>query len=417
MISNRANTKVKHVSWLVIATVIAVAQFGCASRLKIAVSVYTGPLVEPPESRISASVGLARAMRDAALREGGRQYGRADQGLPAFLVQRLTDTKHAGARRRGLLDFNFAGPPNADYVFVESPGPNGSAHTSITSRVYVNKNAANAQLFMSIAEYYQWLDIEGLYMDYLDQGEPRQPGDPLTLPDALKARKRLFSALTAFADASAAIGQYVGVPEAAKIFYHDSDAFAASATLDETARILRDQIDSVVRWYNNPNGRSGEVTDISALMASQAPSTVLTAGAVFSPLRRWGIEGTFSERYWKNINHVSASGHGDVKVMLIKDEIGNWHLKEAVIDPSKIINAISAASVTAVKIAACALGAPVPMGQAASGGATKTPADAPAADKIRINRVLQELLLEVMSSPDPGKDRLTKAIDSAIGKL
>ncbi len=47
----------------------------------------------------------------------------------------------------------------------------------------------------------------------------------------------------------------------------------------------------------------------------------------------------FSDHYWTRINQVHASGQGEVRIALIKDDIGNWNLKSFDNDPEKLLNA------------------------------------------------------------------------------
>ncbi len=68
------------------------------------------------------------------------------------------------------------------------------------------------------------------------------------------------------------------------------------------------------------------------------------------------IEHLFSDFNWANINTVYASGQGDIRMALIKDEVGNWNLKSFDNDPTELLNAYTdmtrAALGSAVEIAA-----------------------------------------------------------------
>jgi len=79
------------------------------------------------------------------------------------------------------------------------------------------------------------------------------------------------------------------------------------------------------------------------------------------------IERHFSDYYWSNINTVFATGHGDVGMALVKDDIGNWNLKNFTNDPSEILDTYKKAGLalvqTAVKLAA----------DTSTGGATALP--------------------------------------------
>lgn len=47
----------------------------------------------------------------------------------------------------------------------------------------------------------------------------------------------------------------------------------------------------------------------------------------------------FSDHFWTRINQVHASGQGEVRMALIKDDIGNWNLKSFDSDPEKLLDA------------------------------------------------------------------------------
>jgi hypothetical protein len=47
----------------------------------------------------------------------------------------------------------------------------------------------------------------------------------------------------------------------------------------------------------------------------------------------------FSDHYWTRINQVHASGQGEVRMALIKDDIGNWNLKSFDNDPENLLAA------------------------------------------------------------------------------
>ena len=39
------------------------------------------------------------------------------------------------------------------------------------------------------------------------------------------------------------------------------------------------------------------------------------------------VEQLIGDTYWAPVNHVFASGQGKVRMAYVKDEIGNWNLK------------------------------------------------------------------------------------------
>lgn len=400
---------------------------GCRSRLRVDVDVYTGPLVESEQTRVASAVGIARAMRDIALRASGQAYSEADQGAPAFIVNRnpgMSEQRLVPWRSRGFGDLHFLDDPNADYVAINPPSNERGAHTSLTARVFVNRHASLGQLFAGLAEYYGALEIECRYDEFLARGEPRGPNQQSTV-EGDAARRELFARLISFGDACRVVGQQIGVAEIQKHLFVDPRVLSAAVTLDESGRILKNEIDSVNQRQNSLAGV--EFSQISSLMASQAPSTVLTAFEQTVPWWNRGlIEKVFNARYWKNINKVEVQGAGTTEYMLIKDEIGNWHLKQAVVDPTKIINAINTASIVAVKIAGAAFGVPIPLSQGgaqAEKGAEQPKADSstPTPGRPKISKVLQTLLFDVIavrSKPDAERSKaITDALDKAIEQL
>ena len=59
-------------------------------------------------------------------------------------------------------------------------------------------------------------------------------------------------------------------------------------------------------------------------------------------------ERLYADNYWSNVNTVYASGAGDVAMAFVKDDIGNWNLKQFDNDPSKLLDAYKAAGLAIV---------------------------------------------------------------------
>jgi hypothetical protein len=53
----------------------------------------------------------------------------------------------------------------------------------------------------------------------------------------------------------------------------------------------------------------------------------------------------FASRYWTKVNEVFASGQGEVRMALIKDDIGNWSLKSFDNNPEELLGAYREASI------------------------------------------------------------------------
>lgn len=406
---------------------------GCMrSQLKIDVSVYTGDLVLSESSRIASAVGIARSLRDTCLREAGRHFAAADDGTPSFLVRRNPTNSQSGAsadstglpdgRRRGAFDFNALGKPNADYIQVKPPNPDdGFASSRLTDRIYVQRDATAGQLLMSLAQFYDNLAIDARYNDYIKSDRVNQENAATTAV----TRRRLLDSLTTFAEAAETIGIYIGVVPAT--FGSIAGAGGINevimgVTAEEAGRVISQSIDSINNG-ESMGGRGRELSSISALMANQAPGIVLTA--VSTGYFGKQVQAQYEAKYWKNINQVCVDGSGEVQYMLIKDELGNWHLKQATVDPTRIINAISAVSIATVKIASAAMGVPVPVTQGSSTPSTKDEAadaaEGEADGDASIADILQQLMFDATAAmagePTTRKANLKAAIDKAIAAL
>ena len=64
------------------------------------------------------------------------------------------------------------------------------------------------------------------------------------------------------------------------------------------------------------------------------------------------VERLFADYNWARINSVQASGQGNVRMAFIKDNIGNWNLKNFDNDPSELLNAYKNVGLAAVSTAA-----------------------------------------------------------------
>jgi hypothetical protein len=73
------------------------------------------------------------------------------------------------------------------------------------------------------------------------------------------------------------------------------------------------------------------------------------------------FERLYADHYWSRINTVNANGDGEVRMALIKDEIGNWNLKSFDSDPTKLLQAYSSGAVSLINKA---------VSTATSGGST-----------------------------------------------
>lgn len=64
------------------------------------------------------------------------------------------------------------------------------------------------------------------------------------------------------------------------------------------------------------------------------------------------VERLFADNNWSKVNSVYASGQGEVRMVFVKDDIGNWNLKGFDNDPEELLEAYKAAGIAAVKTVA-----------------------------------------------------------------
>ena len=76
-------------------------------------------------------------------------------------------------------------------------------------------------------------------------------------------------------------------------------------------------------------------------------------------------ETMFNDIYWSNVNTVYASGMGNVSMALIRDEIGNWDLKNFDNDPTELLSAYKDVTIEGIKAATELIS------KGASGGSTE----------------------------------------------
>ncbi len=78
---------------------------------------------------------------------------------------------------------------------------------------------------------------------------------------------------------------------------------------------------------------------------------IWTLGVEESTDRARVVESLFADHNWSNINTVYASGQGDVRMAFVKDEIGNWNLKNFKNDPTELLDGYVRITGAAIKTA------------------------------------------------------------------
>jgi len=339
---------------------------GCASlagsRLKIEVSVYKGPLIQSQATRLASAVGLARSIRTTAA-EAASQFIRFPDQRKVFqeIVDRFDGTEKYG--------------PGID-VFVKEYIENCKAcqfkQPSEICKACQSKKESDSATGLRNEEH-----------------------------------RTLCNALITFSDEAVAIAHYLGVKESMLgLLSLDRELKRITVAIEETGKILRDMVDSINRADTLVSSQDQAMTEISSLMASQSPGTLVGIQRL-SPIFGSLIRRIYEDRYWENINTVKVAGSGDVQYVLIKDEIGNWHLKKATFDPSKIINAINSISVAAINNAAAASGVPLRLPESQISTSTD----------LYDQSFTQALGLEDVVSSDPRDEEAMKRLKAQLMKI
>lgn len=290
---------------------------GCASlagsRLEIEVSVYKGPLIQSLATRLASAVGLARSIRTTAAEAASQFRSSGQRSVFQEIVDRFDGSKKYG--------------PGID-VFVQK---------------YIDKCKA--------CQFKQANELCKACRSNKASGSATGRRN--------EEHRVLCNALITFGDEAVAIAHHVGVQHAIwGLISWDLEIKRITVSIEETGKILRDMVDSINRFDTLGASQNQAMSEISSLMASQSPGTLLGIKKG-SLITGWLVRRIYENQYWETINTVKVAGSGDVQYVLIKDEIGNWHLKKATFDPSKIINAINSISVAAINIAAAASGVPL----------------------------------------------------------
>lgn len=135
----------------------------------------------------------------------------------------------------------------------------------------------------------------------------------------------------------------------------------------ETSNQLSSRADALLK--QRKNGTSASQLAQSIYLRDSAPTSLLNMyvwnkamnvsqpgddGIFDSEERRNSVralEQHFSDHYWSTINTVVASGEGKVGMALVKDDIGNWNLKNYENDPTELLQAYKAVGLASLDIA------------------------------------------------------------------
>jgi hypothetical protein len=103
--------------------------------------------------------------------------------------------------------------------------------------------------------------------------------------------------------------------------------------LEEAGRWIKFLADSAVatsRQTSIARMMQSVTTGHSATMVSAAPIRILT------PSIAKGLD----RASWSEINQIDVFGAGETEYVIVKDEIGNWHIKSLIADQDEIVNAV-----------------------------------------------------------------------------
>lgn len=274
---------------------------GCAS-LRIEVAVYNGPILKAPDARIAESVGLAKSLRDLA--EDVARHGTCNK--------------------------------------YKSLVCNPRDHAALLKEIVLYHDDTLG--IPTLAEQWQQSRIAA--------------------GSAADTRAELLSALLSFSSHCQVIVERLALPDLIRGFYREmylqcfglfpaparhDEYIAALVAIEEVAQILNGVAGSVLA-EDSPNSTSDENSCSAAayhsrvhyVMASQKPGLLLTAiknnPALYAKIggKRY-IKELYEERYWTPINPARTRIVGEGLTVLVKDELGNWHLKTVKSDPSKVV--------------------------------------------------------------------------------
>ena len=206
----------------------------------------------------------------------------------------------------------------------------------------------------------------------------------LALPPAHKDRKRihdnLASELMKFAGECRVSGQAIGLSSVLSkiplglvfgvLSAVNDPVVEAGITMEESGREILSLVDALY------GGRSGQISSImrsitEGVQVDLLASTVRRDLFTLIPNVKDMLEPLAEGQYWSKINTITVEGMGDTKFVVIKDSLGNWHIKDVQANQSKIANAIFAVSTKLVGVLAAAYG--VPVGSTESGSKNEAP--------------------------------------------
>lgn len=364
-----------------------------AGAMRIDVEVYKGPLSKEP--------GLQWAELKGLLKETEHSLREYHEALCAIADTYLT----TGSRAKADRDQEFAiGCPYTADAIGKSTWAAQRAPIDWCRHPHLNTQEKElcfnlAQVHEATAELQRETEAMTAAANFELQSWPDDRNDKAKIQRAnlilkriaeLSMRLKVKAVNRAFALAT--------FPPTADIAWSRAVRFASTAfanlaseysnQLGSRADALAKQLDGTDRKALAQSAylRDSQATDFPNLYIwMRAGGPALVEDRILHPLHAFSsdetadririVERLYADNFWSNVNTVYASGRGDVAMAFIKDDIGNWSLKNFDNQPGELLKAYRDSG-RALVVAAADLAK-----QAATGGAQIEPD--------RINRVLQ----------------------------
>lgn len=272
---------------------------GC-SKLRISVDVYKGQLINSREAQMGEAVGLARSaystvtdLQSKAIREDKHRLFRRRPKTPVLLADHMNEVVRA---YKGVAGEKGIDKLWAEYTSIRIADPRrGEARTEAPDHCRTERcrDEVGAELARALFRF-----------GTLCEGLGRMRG----LPEAIKLHHILFMP-------SFRIGEFregVGLEEAGRWIKFLTDSAVDSTSRTSIARLMQ----SVT------TGHAGTMASESPWLLSQS------------------VDRGLDKTYWSEINEIDVVGVGATEYVIVKDEIGNWHIKSLIADQDEIVNAV-----------------------------------------------------------------------------
>ena len=295
-----------------LAMAVALGLCGCA-HLNIGVDVYKGDLLLNEDGKLAKAAGEARMAYQLA-----REYA---------------STKNRGIPLIGTMNEILP----SDWATNEKPD-----------------DPATTKLDQYIERCIQAYTDDRIDERWAEFSKLAPPGDNSSAEarqSYMNARHSLEMSLFHFGSICVALGQERGVQDALALNLGVGHAIESLQNMTndrptnlKTGIVLEEAGANIILMVDDSEGSSKGQQSIAHLMQS------VTTGLVAETASHGIIGGTMSAladfpkdvdaRSWANINNIEVSGIGGEKYVIIKDEIGNWHIKSLVSDETAVVNAV-----------------------------------------------------------------------------